>query len=263
MAVDKLIYDVGVNDGSDSAYYLWLGFRVVGIEASPVLAERLRKKFVREIEAGTYVLCDVGISKQDGFADFWMSDVTEWSSFNREIASRNGTPCQAVKVPTRSFSSILQEHGVPHYCKIDIEGNDRLCLDGFKDVGCPKYVSIEMSHANGGSDLQALYDLGYRKFKVVSQVTRSQPVPALVKLDALLSGFPKKAFRAALKRTIGGRTVAGWTFPWGSSGAFGEASPGPWRTYDYVRDQWTFLKKIDERAGSLGLGEWFDFHAKL
>ena len=45
----NLIYDVGVNDGSDTAFYLSRGFRVVGIECSPVMVERLRERFKAEI----------------------------------------------------------------------------------------------------------------------------------------------------------------------------------------------------------------------
>jgi hypothetical protein len=37
----NLIYDVGMNDGNDTAYYLSRGFRVVAIEANPVLVEQL------------------------------------------------------------------------------------------------------------------------------------------------------------------------------------------------------------------------------
>jgi hypothetical protein len=34
-----LIYDVGMNNGDDTAYYLSRGFRVIAIEASPVMVE--------------------------------------------------------------------------------------------------------------------------------------------------------------------------------------------------------------------------------
>ena len=105
--VDRgLIYDVGVNDGADFAYYLSLGFRVLGIEANPALANRLKDRFSREIEEQRYILLNVGIAATEEQLDFWVSDVSEWSSFNREIASRNNTPHRAVSVPTRRFASV-------------------------------------------------------------------------------------------------------------------------------------------------------------
>lgn len=262
VAFNDLIYDVGVNDGTDSAYYLWRGYRVLGIEASPVLAEKLREKFAPEIREGRYTLLDVGVSDADGTAEFWMSDVTEWSSFNKSVASRDGTPHRAVQIATRRFSSIVEEFGVPFYCKVDIEGNDRCCVRGLAKDTAPPYLSIEMSHKDGGVDLDLLDSLGYRHFKIISQVTRAQPIPSLMKIDGLLSGFPKKALTAAIKRTLGVRSFQGRKFPLGSSGPFAEGTPGRWRSVSEVRRLWAFLKDFDERAGKNRRGEWFDFHAK-
>ena len=262
VGANDLIYDVGVNDGTDSAYYLWRGYRVLGIEASPVLAEKLREKFEPEIREGRYTLLEVGVADDDGTAEFWMSDVTEWSSFNKSIASRDGTPHRAVQIATRRFSSIVEEFGVPLYCKVDIEGNDRCCVRGFTSHTAPPYLSIEMSHKDGGVDLDLLDSLGYRQFKIISQVTRAQPVPSLMRIDGLLTGFPKKALRAAIKRTLGVRSFQGRKFPLGASGPFAEDTPGRWRSVSEVRRLWAFLKDIDERAGKNRLGEWFDFHAK-
>jgi len=49
MPIERLIYDVGMNNGDDSAYYLSLGFRVVAIEANPELVEQAKLRFAREI----------------------------------------------------------------------------------------------------------------------------------------------------------------------------------------------------------------------
>jgi hypothetical protein len=40
-----LLYDVGMNNGDDTAYYLYKGFRVVAVEADPVLVEAARERF--------------------------------------------------------------------------------------------------------------------------------------------------------------------------------------------------------------------------
>lgn len=262
MISNELVYDVGVNDGADSAYYLFRGYRVVGIEASPVLADKLRAKFAEPIQDGRYILLDIGVAEEDGSAEFWMSDVTEWSSFNQAIAGRNGTPHRAVPVTTRQFSSIIEQFGTPLYCKVDIEGNDQFCLTGFTADTAPRYLSIEMSHRDGGSHLDLLYDLGYRDFKIISQVTRAEAMPWLTKIYGAVPDGPKKALRAAVKLTAGVMSVDGWRFPWGSSGAFGEDTPGAWHTLDETKKLWSILKDIDERAGASGLGEWFDFHVR-
>src|SRR3954452_12146547 len=125
-----LIYDVGMHDGADSAYYLRQGYRVVAVEANPVFADRARQLFAREVQQGSLTILNVGIASDDGTATFWIcDDHTDWSSFDRGMASRESARHHSIEVPLRSFDVILQEHGVPHYCKIDIEGNDHVCLD--------------------------------------------------------------------------------------------------------------------------------------
>ncbi len=52
----NLIYDVGVCNGDDSAYYLHKGYRVVGIEANPLLLASIRRRFRSEIADGRYEL---------------------------------------------------------------------------------------------------------------------------------------------------------------------------------------------------------------
>ena len=39
------------------------------------------------------------------------------------------------------FSQVLAEYGVPHYCKIDIEGHDRLCLADIDPADKPQSTS--------------------------------------------------------------------------------------------------------------------------
>lgn len=49
----KLIYDVGMNNGDDTAYYLWRGFRVVAIEATPELVATAANRFRCEMKQDT------------------------------------------------------------------------------------------------------------------------------------------------------------------------------------------------------------------
>ena len=44
----KLIYDIGMYDGSDTRYYLNEGFRVLAIEENPVLVKRARELIFQE-----------------------------------------------------------------------------------------------------------------------------------------------------------------------------------------------------------------------
>src|SRR6266487_2691817 len=47
--VRDLIYDVGMNNGDDTAYYLHQGFRVIAIDADPRSLEAAKHRFPNEL----------------------------------------------------------------------------------------------------------------------------------------------------------------------------------------------------------------------
>src|SRR4051794_15280174 len=103
-----LIYDVGANNGDDTAYYLARGYRVLSVEANPLLAERLRQRFAREIEAGRVIVEGRGVSDRAGEFPFWVNEVSdEFSSFVQEVGCREGQPCHPVQVQAVPFADIL------------------------------------------------------------------------------------------------------------------------------------------------------------
>ena len=256
-----LIYDVGVNDGADSAFYLARGYRVVGVEANPTLAAQLRTRFSAEIGEGAYVLLDVAVGAAEGAAEFWVSDTGIWSSLDRCLAAREGGRARRILVRTRPFGSIVAEHGVAYYCKVDIEGADRLCLTSLERETAPQYISVEMSPPDAGEDLRLLRDLGYTKFKILSQAGRSQPLPWVTSLVYRLPWRMAKLLRNADHGLRGVRSLAGWRFCDNSSGPFAEDTPGPWQTYASAVRLWRFLRDIDLRLDARGLHDWFDIHA--
>ncbi|MBB5697188.1 FkbM family methyltransferase [Sphingomonas yantingensis] len=256
-----LIYDVGVNVGTDSAYYLHKGFRVVGIEASPPLADQLRLMFSNEIATGQYTLLNVGVAAEAGEFDFWVCDTkSEWSSFDRKIASRNGAEHHSVKVKTLRFDQIVAEHGIPLYCKVDIEGNDWLCLAGMDPQTRPRYVSIEMSYEKGDRDFKLLRDLGFKEYKIISQVSWSQPTQALISLNRKLPYRLRRISLAAEGLLRGVRSDGDWKFEFGSSGSFAESTPGRWHSFDEAYATWLKLHHLAKSGSSLG--DWYDIHAR-
>src|SRR5277367_4606637 len=168
-----LIYDVGLFDGGDTAYYLFRGYKVVAVDANPLMIERARLRFSKEILDGRLTLLNIGISSTPGTATFWISDLPEWSSFDRISASREGKAHWPIPVATIPFSDLLAEHGIPHYLKLDIEGNDGLCIDALRGLNLPRYISSEddgvLSDDETIVTLESLRDVGYRRFKLVNQ----------------------------------------------------------------------------------------------
>ncbi|HXU20465.1 MAG TPA: FkbM family methyltransferase [Verrucomicrobiae bacterium] len=275
-----LIYDVGLFDGGDSAYYLARGYRVVAIDANPSMVERARSRFKADVEAKRLNLLNVGIAKSPGTATFWVSDKPEWSSFNREIASRDDTHHRPVPVPVVPLSDLLSEYGIPHYLKIDIEGNDRLCVESLKGAELPQYVSVE-AECVGDSDrlsdeeavgtLESLREVGYRKFKLVSQEGWRPVRPRgagrffMRLVDSAAGGRlrVKGVSKIARRFTDYGRIAAlGYRFAPDSTGPWGEDVPGKWMPFEKAKSVYLETRRSHFSDSEQPLYSfWYDWHA--
>ena len=249
-----LVFDIGVSLGNDSAYYLHRGFRVVGVEASPIAVAHLEERFKTEIEDGRYTLVPLGISDTAGKAEFWVcDDCPEWSSFDKVAASYNGKRHHAVEVETCRFASIITKFGVPYYCKIDIEGKDDVCLDDLAPDTAPAFISIEASDDPEGQ-LRRLSALGYGRFKIISQFTLRQPRMAFARFKATLPFRARLIVEKALKLSRI-RSDGDWRFPAQCSGPFGDAARGRWLNLDEAIELNRLLV-----IGS-AFADWQDIHA--
>jgi FkbM family methyltransferase len=278
-----LVFDVGMNNGDDTAYYLYRGFRVVAVEADPVLATQATRRFEREVRDRRLTIVNVGITETPGIFPFWICETRSvWNSFDRAIAAREDRPHHAIDIPCRPFRSILEEYGVPFYLKLDIEGNEGPCLDDLTAADLPEYLSVETTPIITGQ-LDRLRNLGYTGFKCINQAnllpleipaskeerfhdrirhflsTRSFPVRVARKLGAA------RWLRARLEQSRKGN---GWSFPYGSSGPFGEDTPGRWQDYSELVETLARFEdlKSQEKPSLYWSGPknqyWMDIHAR-
>jgi hypothetical protein len=201
------------------------------------------------------------VAECKGQLDFWIcDDHSEWSSFRREIASRNGAKHRAIAVPCVAIRDLIGEFGVPHYIKIDIEGYDGICIAGLNSAIAPQYISIEMDHLCGASDLGRLAELGYKGFKIICQNNAWHQVTT-GNLAFYRWGPNQSIIRRLTKlRTLGWELFTGRKF--GESGPWGEKTSGTWHSVDHARLVWRQLCDVDEQRGTRGVGWWFDIHAK-
>ena len=178
-----LIYDVGFHHGEDTAFYLKKGFRVVAFEAHPRLAEKGRELFADAARDGRFTMVEGAVIGADEWAagkrdvtfyingaqDVWGTTQPDWAA----RCARAGASSSAVTVAAVDFVSCLQNHGVPHFMKIDIEGSDRCCLEALRHVvDRPDFVSIESERAHGSeaqAELDQLESLGFRSCQIVQQ----------------------------------------------------------------------------------------------
>jgi len=279
----QLIYDAGMNNGDDTAHYLWRGFRVLAIEANPDLVTDAAMRFAGEIETGRLRILNVGIAAEEGEFSFWICDTdSRLSSFDRRLASLDGCcPHHEIRVPCRRFRSILEEFGVPFYVKVDIQGNDFLCVQDLDPRQLPKFISV-----SGVSLLTALRERGFNWFKCISQAHfLPLQLPPVIEAGRIQRAEWLRQNRNPLIRVfrkLGGghwiarqfnrtRTGNGWLFPEGSSGPFGDELPGRWLSYDELCTtfgEFSLLRHESPRSllwapeGILSHLFWVDLHAR-
>jgi FkbM family methyltransferase len=244
MTGSKLIFDVGANDGVDTAYYLGEGYSVVAIEADPSLCNGLRTRFAEEIAGDRLTVINAAIMEEDRdeVALYVSRDNTE-SSLIRSMAERSGSMTGQIMVKGRGLCSLFDEYGLPWYCKIDIEGYDAQAVRGMSGCGGrPAYISCEGTGQPIGEiirdegllykALDALAAQGYRSFKVVDQESL-QVLTDAGHYDRLHS-WPVR-IRTKLERWMGRLSRQRWPEAGFVSGPFGEGLAGEWAGYEVIR----------------------------
>jgi FkbM family methyltransferase len=163
-----LVFDLGMHDGQDTAFYLSQGYRVVAVECNPRLVQDARRKFAREIAAGLLTIEAIGLWFATGLRTFHVNPRnTQWSSFDAGAAGRDGKRLESFTVHCEHPAYLFAKYGVPYYCKVDLEGCDRAVLDALSALDeRPPYLSIEMCDV---TDAYALSALGYREVRLVDQ----------------------------------------------------------------------------------------------
>ena len=178
----KVIYDFGVHTGMDSLFYLQKGFKVIGVEANPVLVQQIKNKFITYIDTGDYILIDKAISDTSNSSiTFYINpQKTDWGTIYPTWNRTMNNKFEEVTVDTIMLDKLFNDYGIPYYMKIDIEGADILVLNSLIKLNIkPTYLSIELltpnnygKHARNIDYLEILKkvkELGYTKFRIVDQ----------------------------------------------------------------------------------------------
>ena len=236
-----LIYDVGLCDGSDTAFYLAKGYRVVAVEANPALVKSAKERFASHIKSGWLTIVETAIGPATGRVAF---DVhisnPHWSSIVSERRERMNDELRTIGVDCTTLDRVLREHGIPYYLKIDIEESDLDAIKSLKSLpALPSYLSAE---AHSREILQTMFELGYRRFQIVDQREKNE-------------------IRLWPWTWREGRYV--WTrFSDRDSGTFGREVPGRWLNIDEVLANFDAIRST---VPPLFRGDptWHDFHAAL
>jgi len=247
--IPNLIFDVGFHEACDTEFYLRKGFRVVAIDANPMLCEKARNRLADHIESGRLHILNFGISENDKVEDFIVNfDKSDWSSFLPSFGHRTGNT-EIVPVQCKALDYFLDIFGTPYYLKVDIEGYDYACITALQGrSSLPKFVSVEATVEDFPDRMKSM---GYQRFKLINQVWHQRMPQRLPPIEGVF-----------VQQQMTGH----------HSGPFGDETYGSWLTYEEVMAEWQRVKE-QRYAGSyhqrIGcreddfVGGWWDFHCRL
>jgi FkbM family methyltransferase len=231
MIEQKIIYDLGANNGDDVPYYLLKANKVIAVEANPCLADLMQNRFAGPIAAGRLFIenCVLTVDHADEAVAFYIHKHNHvLSQFPRPHETQLAQ-FEQVYLPSRNIVEIIRQHGEPYYVKVDVEHYDQFVLRSlFVNKIVPPYLSAEAHSIDVFSLMVALG--GYEAFKLVDGSSIST------------------RYKDAWIQTAFGEQI--YSFPEHSAGPFGEDIAGTWMTKD------NFFRLL----GFAGLG-WKDVHA--
>ena len=255
-----LIYDVGVNDGADTAFYLSLGIACSVSRRAPSWP----------------TVCAITSPPRSMPLDSTCS-TSAWRRPRESWSSAVGSTRVVVVQPR---DRLTQRHAPPSGdgSYPAVRGHRRRVRSAvlLQDRHRGKRLPVpEGPHAGDSTALHLHRDVarrGWRRSRAattprVRQVQDHQPADpeaantpgSLARLRFAADMVEESA--ASHPQRLGVHAVGDWKFAANSSGPFAEKTPGKWRSYDAAMRLWQFLRDVDIRYSKKGLADWFDIHA--
>lgn len=188
-----LCFDIGAHMGDRVRAFRALGARVVAVEPQPDLVAVLRALHGRD--SGVMVL-PLAVGAEPGTAQLrinrrnpTLSTLSpDWiAAIGRDPAFPARGWDEVLPVPVTTLDALVAEHGVPAFCKIDVEGFEEAVLAGLSRP-LPR-LSFEYVAAAGGmavACVDRLHALGAYAFNLSPGESKRLLFPEWVGRDALV-----------------------------------------------------------------------------
>jgi len=131
-----LCFDVGAHLGDRLAHFLSLGARVVAVEPQPRLMAGLKRRFGGNDRV---VLVSAALGGAPGKAKLAIDPAHPTvATLSPDYIAQAGESrgfrhvrwCEEVEVEVTTLDALIAAHGVPAFCKIDVEGYEHAVLEG-------------------------------------------------------------------------------------------------------------------------------------
>lgn len=142
-----LVFDIGAHVGSRTRSLLANGARCVAVEPQPKFVQLLQRLFANNDRVS---LVNSAVGSTPGTAELHVSSrhptvSTLSGDWIKRVNTSSGFEAvnwdQKVSVPVTTLDQLIAEHGLPEFCKIDVEGMEAEILQGLS-VAIP-IVAIE------------------------------------------------------------------------------------------------------------------------
>jgi len=158
----SLCFDVGAHRGDKIEDFLKADARVIGFEPLPFCIEHLQARFGADPDkASRVVIVPCAVGAAPGKAELHIGENASMSSMSVDWIDkvRGGrlskrTWPETVEVDVRPLDDLIDEYGMPDFCKIDVEGYEVQVLAGLsKPI---RALSFEFTPEDIGSARQCL-----------------------------------------------------------------------------------------------------------
>jgi FkbM family methyltransferase len=163
-----LVFDIGANIGTKTDLYLRNGANVICVEPQPFCVDILRKKYSSNSCVTIENKC---LSDQTENIILHICTKINTSStcsdkFRENRSKEHGYSWDStLSVPTVTLDALIEQYGLPTFCKIDVEGFEFNVLHGLsRPINCISFeYTIEMLE-EAEKCLEVLERLGYKRF---------------------------------------------------------------------------------------------------
>lgn len=131
-----LCFDIGASIGTFSETFLELGARVVAIEPIDENFKHLNERIKRD---ANFCTVQAAVSAVSGTSYMHKTNLLDLSTldknfvkYNEEELRTKWTDTQAVELIT--LDELIKKHGLPNFCKIDVEGHEKEVLLGLTSI---------------------------------------------------------------------------------------------------------------------------------
>jgi FkbM family methyltransferase len=143
---DALVFDIGANVGNYALIFERIGARVLAVEPQAALAAQLRRRFAHHPRVQ---IVQTALGPHQSTAVLHKAPgLTEIASLRPDVAARSRFAAEhpfsdSETVPVTTLDQLIADHGLPDFCKIDVEGFELAVLAGLsRPVPC---LSLEFN----------------------------------------------------------------------------------------------------------------------